>query len=209
LKLYADTPVRASLQLISDLFALVWVVVWVHAALTLREVILSLNRPGELMSSTGEGFTEHMSTAAENVRQVPLAGEALATPFVNLSETGATLSEAGDSFQETVASLAVTLPTLVAVLPLFLIAATWLPMRARWIGRATDTRRLDRLAPEARTRLLALRALTSASATRLMRVHDDPAGAWKENDRAAVAGLAALELRSLGLRQATTRAKRS
>ena len=175
--------------------------------MSLREVLLSLNRPGELMTSTGEGFTEHMSTAAENVQQVPFAGEALATPFVNLSESGTTLSAAGDSFQETVAQLAVTLPLLVAVIPLYLIATTWLPLRARWIRRATGTRRLDRMAPEARTRILALRALTSVSGRRLLEVHDDPAGAWEGNDRAAVAGLAALELRRLGLRPTASPAR--
>lgn len=207
MKLYADTPVRACLQLVSDLFALVWVFVWISASLYLRELVLALNRPGELMASTGEGFTEHMNTAAENVQRVPLAGDALAAPFSNLSETGESLSAAGDSFQETVTSLGLTLPLLVAVLPLFLIAATWLPMRARWISRATGTKRLSGLAPEARTRLLALRALSSASPARLVAVHEDPAGAWQENDPATVAELAALELRRLGLRPEPVSAK--
>ncbi|WP_017584910.1 hypothetical protein [Nocardiopsis ganjiahuensis] len=207
MKLYADTPVRACLQLVSDLFALVWVFAWISAALSLREVVLALNRPGELMADTGDGFTEHMETAAENVRQVPLAGDALATPFTSLSETGESLSAAGDSFQESVASLSLTLPLLVAVLPLFLIAATWLPARARWISRATSTRRLSGLNPEARNRLLALRALSSASPARLMAVHEDPAGAWQENDPATVTELAALELRRLGLRPEPVTAK--
>ncbi|MGW5878965.1 hypothetical protein ACWFMI_20690 [Nocardiopsis terrae] len=200
MKLYADTPVRACLQLVCDLSALVWAFVWIHAALALRETLLSLNRPGELMSSTGTGLTEHMDTAAENVRQVPLAGEALAAPFTDLSGTGESLSAAGDSFQDSVGTLALTLPLLVAALPLFLLAATWLPARARWIVRATGTVRLRALSPEARTRLLALRALSGAPAAGLAAVHEDPAGAWQENDRTAVAELAALELRRLGLR---------
>lgn len=200
MKLYADTPVRACLQLISDLLALTWVFLWVSAALSLREVLLALNRPGELMTSTGDGFTEHMTTAAENVQQVPLAGDALATPFNNLGETGESLSAAGDSFQESVATLALTLPLMVALLPIFLVLATWLPMRARWIRRAGATKRLNKMAPEARTRLLALRALSSASPTRLMAVHDDPVRAWQSDQKSVVTELAALELRSLGLR---------
>lgn len=200
MKLYADTPVRACLQLVSDLAALTWTFLWISAALSLREILQSLNRPGELMSSTGEGFTEHMSTAAENVGRVPLAGEALSTPFTDLSESGESLTAAGDSFQESVASLSFTLPLLVALLPLFLLAATWLPARARWIHRATTTKRLTALAPQARTRLLALRALSSASPARLMEAHEDPALAWQQNESAAVARLAALELRRLGLR---------
>ena len=200
MKLYADTPVRACLQLVSDLSALTWVFVWISAALSLRDLLLSLNRPGELMTSTGQGFTEHMNTAAENVGQVPLAGDALATPFTNLGETGESLTAAGDSFQESVASLAFTLPMLVAVIPLLLLAATWLPARVRWIHRATTTRRMSAMSAEARTRLLALRALSSASPTKLMEVHEDPARAWREDEPATVDRLAALELNRLGLR---------
>lgn len=200
MKLYADTPVRACLQLVSDLFALVWVCLWIFAALSLREVLLTLNRPGELMAGTGAGLTEHMNTAAENVRQVPLAGDALAAPFTDISGSGESLSAAGSSLQETASSLALTLPLLVALLPLLLLAATWLPARARWIRRATSTKKLIGLSPEARTRLLALRALSLASPAELMAVHEDPAGAWQENDADTVTELAALELRRLGLR---------
>lgn len=204
MKLYADTPVRACLQLVSDLAALTWVFVWVSAALSLRDLLLSLKRPGELMTGTGQGFSEHMSTAAENVGQVPLAGDALATPFTNLSETGESLTAAGDSFQESVASLAFTLPMMVAVLPLFLLAATWLPARARWIHRATTTKRLSGMSAEARARLLALRALSSASPAKLMAVHEDPARAWQANESATVDRLAELELSRLGLRPSKT-----
>lgn len=200
MKLYADTPVRACLQLVSDLAALTWTFLWISAALSLRETLQSLNRPGELMSGTGEGFTEHMNIAAENIGQVPMAGDALAAPFNNLSETGESLTAAGDSFQESVASLAFTLPLLVALLPLFLLAATWLPARVHWIRQATTTKRLGSLAPEARTRLLALRALSSASPARLMAVHEDPAEAWRTGEKAAMKRLAGLELHRLGLR---------
>ncbi|MFE6449591.1 hypothetical protein [Nocardiopsis dassonvillei] len=201
MKLYAEYPVRAFLQFASDLLAAAWVYAWVSAALALHETLMALSRPGELMVSTGEGFSEHMNAAAEQARQVPLAGEALATPFTSMSETGESLTAAGTSFQETVASLALTLPLLTAVLPLLLLAATWLPLRARWVRHASAARRLRGLAPEARSRLLALRALTSASPSRLAGTHEDPAGAWRSGDRRTVEALAALELRRLGLRR--------
>lgn len=56
------------------------------------------------------------------------------------------------------------------------------------------------MSAEARTRLLALRALSSASPTKLMEVHEDPARAWREDEPATVDRLAALELNRLGLR---------
>ncbi|WP_285735015.1 hypothetical protein [Nocardiopsis sp. ATB16-24] len=200
MKPYADDPVRALLQITADLLALVWVYLWVRAALSLREIILTLNRPGELMTGTGEGFTEHMDSAAEQARKVPLAGETLAVPFARMSETGESLTAAGDSLQESVASLALTLPLLTAAIPLLLLVATWLPARARWVRQAASVRRLRTLTPEARSRLLALRALTSVSPARLAGVHEDPAGAWHSDDRRVVDALASLELRRLGLR---------
>lgn len=202
MKLYAESPVRALLQLASDLLALAWVYVWVRAALSLREIITALHRPGELMASTGEGFTEHMNSASEQALKVPLAGEALAAPFTSMSETGESLTAAGDSFQGSVASLALVLPLLTAVLPLFLLAVTWLPARVRWVRQADCVQRLRGLTPEARSRLLALRALVSVSPSRLAGVHEDPAGAWHSGDSEAVRGLADLELRRLGLRKA-------
>lgn len=200
MKLYAEHPVRAFVQIASDVLALVWIYVWVRAALSLRDIISTLDRPGELLASTGAGFTEHMTSAAEQAARVPLAGEALATPFTNMSETGESLTSAGDAFRESVASLALTLPLLTASLPILLVAATWLPARARWVHQANATRRLRKLAPEARARLLALRALASVAPSRLVGVHDDPAGAWHADDRRAVDALAELELRRLGLR---------
>lgn len=200
MKLYADHPVRASLQIASDLCALTWAYVWVGAALRLRETITSLNRPGELLADTGEGVRENMDDAAEQARQVPVAGEALSTPFASMSESGASLTAAGASLQESVASLALALPLLTAALPLLLLATTWLPARVRWVRGASAVRRSLALSPGARSRLLALRALSSAPPARLADVHEDPVGAWHSDDREAVDALACLELRRLGLR---------
>ncbi|MFL1377634.1 MULTISPECIES: hypothetical protein [unclassified Nocardiopsis] len=200
MKLYADRPVRALFQLASDALAAAWVYLWVRAALELRDLIGRLDRPGELMVATGQGFSEHMDSAAEQAAKVPLAGETLAVPFTNMSETGASLTSAGDSFRETVASLAATLPLLVAAVPILLVATTWLPARARWIARATAVRRAGKLSPRARSRLLALRALTTVAPARLAAVHADPADAWRSGDAATLDRLAALELRRLGLK---------
>lgn len=152
------------------------------------------------MESAGAGVTEHMGSAAEQAERVPVAGEALAAPFLSVGEAGESLSSAGTSFQESVTTLALVLPLLTAVLPLLLLGATWLPLRLRWIHRARQVLLLDSLDPEARERLLALRALTSAPSSALVAVHRDPATAWRSDDRATVRDLAGLELRRLALR---------
>jgi hypothetical protein len=199
-KLYAERPLRACLQLVSDLLALSWAVLWITTALSLREAITALDRPGELIAGAGAGVSEHMATAAEAAGRIPLAGEALATPFTSVGGAGESLSSAGTSFQESVAELALYLPLTTAVIPLALLAATWLPLRARWVRQASAVRSMRAMDPEARSRLLALRALTAVSPSRLVAAHEDPAGAWHAGDPEADRTLAALELRRLGLR---------
>jgi hypothetical protein len=47
--------------------------------------------------------------------------------------------------------------------------------------------------------LLALRALANRPLAKLAAINDDPVGAWRHEDPAAISGLAALELRSAGV----------
>ena len=50
------------------------------------------------------------------------------------------------------------------------------------------------------TQLLALRALANRPLRRLAKVDSDPVGAWRREEVAVIHGLAALELRSAGMR---------
>ena len=82
---------------------------------------------------------------------------------------------------------------MLGALPVLLM---WLPLRLRYA-------RLARSAVTARavdTDLLALRAITRRPVRRLLKIAPDPAAAWRRDDRDVVRALAALELRSLGLR---------
>ena len=47
--------------------------------------------------------------------------------------------------------------------------------------------------------MLALRALANRPLAKLVSVDADPVGAWRNQDAAAISGLAALELRSAGV----------
>ena len=80
------------------------------------------------------------------------------------------------------------------------VLMVWLPLRARYaqLARSAVTARaID-------TDLLALRAITRRPVRRLLKIAPDPAAAWRRDDRAVVRALAALELRSLGLRSPRT-----
>ncbi|GAA3735355.1 hypothetical protein HDA32_003987 [Spinactinospora alkalitolerans] len=200
MKIYADRPLRFFLQFLGDVFALAWIAAWVWAAVSLHDMLSGLARPGTLMEDAGGGLSSNMSDAAERVGSVPLAGDQLSKPFTSVSEAGDALTEAGRQFQETVAGMALVLALLTAVLPLLFVLATWLPLRARWVHRASGARRLRAMSPEAGGELLALRALSSAPIGRLARVHPDPVGAWRTGDDATIARLAELELRRLGLK---------
>jgi hypothetical protein len=79
-----------------------------------------------------------------------------------------------------------------------MVVLGWLPLRLRWIRRATLAASL-RARPSGRD-LLALRALTRQPLRRLVAIHPDPATAWRDGENAAMESLAALELRTLGLR---------
>ena len=52
--------------------------------------------------------------------------------------------------------------------------------------------------------LLALRALASRPLPKLTEITADPVGAWRREDPAVIAGLAALELRSAGVAPVTS-----
>ncbi|MBX9390947.1 hypothetical protein ACFPZ0_06460 [Streptomonospora nanhaiensis] len=198
--IYADRPLRFLLQLCADTATAAWIAAWVWAGLALHDTLSALAVPGELMESAGEGFAENMADAAERVREVPLAGDNLAAPFTSVGEAGGSLSEAGRGFQETMGLVALVLPLLTAAMPVLFALLLWAMTRARWIRRASGAAALRSLPDEAGASLLALRAMASARPRLLTAVHPDPVGAWRAGDRAAIAKLADLELKRVGLR---------
>ena len=64
--------------------------------------------------------------------------------------------------------------------------------RRKWMA-------LTLAATPAGEQLLALRALANRPLAKLAAISDDPVGAWRREDPAAISGLAALELRSAGV----------
>jgi hypothetical protein len=80
------------------------------------------------------------------------------------------------------------------------VVVPWLRARWRYARRAGSAVVL--LRRPGGQRLLALRALARRPTGRLIAVHDDPIGAWFAGDPQVTAALAALELRSLGVRPA-------
>lgn len=197
MKLYADTPVRRNVQIGGDLFALLVIVLTIWLGITLHEQVMELRAPGDGLVTAGTGLRTTFDSAADNADDVPLVGGALARALHTGSGAGARLADAGQWQIDAVIHLAWWLTAILITLPLGLLLLTWLPMRWRFVRRATAGVRL-RAMGEAGTDLLALRALTTQRLPRLASA-GDVAGGWRDRDPEVLAVLARWELERIGL----------
>lgn len=197
-KIYADRPVVAVRQVLTDLLAVAWVWFWVWAALRLHDLVEKLAVPGQKLESAGGGIADNLADAGHRVDNVPAVGGALAAPFEKAAGAARAIADAGREQQQLVGDLALALSLALLVFPLGLILFVWLPLRIRWIRRAGAAAAL-RAAPAGRD-LLALRALATQPLRRLAALGPDVAESWRRGDDSTVDALAALELRGLGLR---------
>ena len=85
-----------------------------------------------------------------------------------------------------------------AAIPILVVSAFYLPVRYRFIRRATAGQRFVDAVED--LDLFALRALARQPMHVLAKVSDDPAGAWRRRDPVVTRTLAELELRANGLR---------
>ena len=203
MKLYADTAGRRGWQLVADLFMLAWLAFWIWLATKLFDLVLKLGVPGQKLSSAGTGMADGLSDAGSKVHRVPVAGDSLAGPFTKAADAARSLADAGRDEQHTVRQLAWVFVLLLLAVPVALVLLGWLPRRVRWIRRATAAAAWR--GGGAGRDLLALRALATQPLRRLSTVDEDPVAAWRRGDPDAVAALAELELKRLGLRSHSRR----
>lgn len=197
MKLYADAPVRRSLQVLADLALVGWVYLWVQASLTVRDATLALAGPGRQISEGGTGLAEQLRDAGRTVGEIPVVGDDVQGPFDRAGGAAERIASAGDAQVAAVEDLAFWLALAVAGIPVLIALALHLPLRWRFVRRATAGRRFVDSSDD--LDLFALRAMANQPLHRLARISDDPAGAWRRGDRAVVRELAALELRESGL----------
>lgn len=197
-KIYADRFPTALRQLLTDALVVAWIYVWVRAAMWLHDLVQKLATPGQKLESAGVGLADNLADAGGKVGRVPVVGDELTAPFDRAAAAARSVAEAGQDQQNLVGDLALALALLALVFPLGLVIFGWLPLRVRWIRRASAAARL-RSTPAGHD-LLALRALASQPLGKLTRIDADVARAWRRGDERTVAALADLELRGLGLR---------
>jgi hypothetical protein len=197
-KIYADRPATVLRQLLTDALVVVWVYLWIKAAMWLHDLVQKLATPGRKLEEAGSGIADNLADAGGKVGRVPIVGDELTAPFTKAADAARSVAEAGRDQQALVDDLALWLSISVAVFPLALVLLVWLPLRVRWIRRAGAAAALRGGA--AGRDLLALRALATQPLRRLAKIDPDVATRWREEDPSTVDALAALELRSLGLR---------
>ncbi|WP_413319823.1 hypothetical protein AA0Z99_04445 [Agrococcus sp. 1P02AA] len=195
---YSTQPIRALLQIAGDAFAIAVVAVSIWLSQLVREAIASLGALGTRIEDAGTGFSTSLRDAGEALAQVPLVGEGIAQPLRDASLPADELAAAGVSLRSGVDALASAVGTALWLLPVLVVLLLWVVPRVRAGMRAGATGRLART-PEGRD-LLALRALAGRPAARLLAAVPDPVGAFREADPAGLEALAAIELRSAGVR---------
>jgi hypothetical protein len=197
-RIYADRYPTFLRQLVTDLVVVAWVYLWVRAALWLHDQVEKLGVPGAKLEGAGSGLADNLADAGSKVGRVPIVGDELTAPFENAANAARSVAEAGRDQQELVGNLALALAVLTLVCPLGIVLFGWLPLRIRWIRRASAAAALR--SAESGRDLLALRALATQPLRKLNRIGPDVVDAWRRSEASTVDALAALELRALGLK---------
>ena len=198
MKLYSDLTGRRTLQMLSDVGVLAWVALWAWVGRAVHDATTRLGAPGYTLQGAGSGFRDQMARAGQSVSDVPLVGDSLAEPFQRAGGAGTSIEQAGKDLVSAVDSLALLLGWVTALVPIVLVVFVWAVLRGRFIRRATAAQRF--IDEAADLDLFALRAMARQPMSRLARVCDDPAGAWRRRDPETIRALAVLELRDSGLR---------
>lgn len=197
MRLYAAAPARGARQALGDLLLLAWVAGWAWAGREVWAATMELGEPGLATASAADEMAGRFHDVEGRIGGIPGVGDDLAAPFSGAASAAENLAEAGRSQAETVADVALLAGLAVFLVPVLLLAVLYVPLRVRFVRRASAGRRLLGADPA----LLALRALTNQPLRALNKVSDDPMGAWRDGDPAVVRRLADLELRALGLRR--------
>jgi hypothetical protein len=198
LKLYADTPGRRTAQVVADVLFVLWLVLWIWVGSEVHDATMALAEPGRRTAEAATGMSGGLTDAGDYLRGLPIVGDDVAVPFEQASGASDSLAEAGRAQVSAVETLALWLGVSIAAIPILVVAAVHLPLRWRFVRRATAGARFVDAAED--LDLFALRALARQPMHVLARVSDDPAGAWRAKDPDMLRELARIELRSSGLR---------
>jgi hypothetical protein len=197
MRFYADGSVRRTIQIVSDLLFLGWVLLWVKLAYVVHDATLGLAAPGRRIERAGGGLAGKLRDAGSTIDDLPLVGDKARSPFDGAGRAADQLADAGTSQVEAVQHLAFWLGIAVFAIPVLLLVVFYLPKRWRFVRDATAGQRF--IDASADLDLFALRAMTNQPMHKIAAVSPDPVSAWRAGDREVIRLLAMLELRDAGL----------
>jgi hypothetical protein len=198
MKIYADAPVRRTRQFAADVLFVLWLAGWIWVGHVVQHGTAQLAGVGQQTDESATSLATGLTNAGDSLRDLPVVGGGVATPFDQMSSASQGLAAAGRSQVTAVHRLAWTLGISIATIPILTVAVFFVPVRWRFSREATAGARFIDAAED--LDLFALRALARQPMHVLAKVSDDPAGAWRDRDPQVVNALAALELRDSGLK---------
>ncbi|PRY56639.1 hypothetical protein BCF74_11834 [Knoellia remsis] len=198
MKLYADLPGRRLVQILADLGMVAWVIVWVWVGRRVHDVTMALAEPGRRLEGAGAGLRDRLTSAGNNVDDLPILDDRIAEPFRSAAGAGTSIEDAGRDLVTAVERFALVIGWTTALVPILIIVLWWALARGRFVRRATAAQRF--VDADDDLDLFALRAMANQPMAALARVSDDPSGAWRRGDRETIRALALLELKDSGLR---------
>ncbi len=171
MKLYADLRGRRTVQVVTDLLVLLWVLVCAWLGGLVHDAVSALAAPARQLERAGGGFHDTMAEAAGSLSGLPLIDDRLSAPFTSVASTGTQIERTGRDIATSVEHLAVVLGWASAVVPI-------VPRRRRLAGAAGPVRPARVGRPAARRLGGRSRPLRAAG--------DDPSA--DDPDRAGVGG---------------------
>jgi hypothetical protein len=198
MKLYADLPVRRTRQLLADVLVLLWVGLWAWLGRRVFDAVLSLQTPAHSLTDAGHSVQGSLAGAGDQAANIPIVGGGLHQWLHQAAGAGTTLSAAGTTMSDAVGKLALVLGLVTALVPIASVVGVWLWVRIGFVREASSAQRF--IDADEDLDLFALRAMATQPMSELAAISDDPAGAWRRQDRDVIHRLALLELREQGLR---------
>ncbi len=195
--LYSSRPGHRAGQIAADLFIVLWVSGWVLAGRTVTALVSALAVPAYSLQSAGAAAEQRLSAISARVAEVPVVGQRLSEAFAAASGSGGGVTSSAQELAAGIERLGVLLGLTTAGTPIVMAVLPWLVTRGRFISRAVSARQLVRSGGG--MSLFALRALTRHRPAELLRVHPDPAAAWRAGDPEAISALARMYLRDAGV----------
>jgi hypothetical protein len=195
---YASRPGRLAAQVLSDIVMAAWTTLWVLIGIAVHTAVSTIADVGHQVEHGANGVAGNLDSAGNSANRVPWIGDVLSRPLTAAGRAAHDIAGAGHNLDVTATWLAVLLALAVAAPPILAVGMPWLFLRLRFFLRKWTATGLA--GTPAGDQLLALRALANRPLRRLAAVDADPVGGWRRADTAVIQGLAALELRSAGLR---------